>query len=102
MNRTQPFYFGNAAMDQVRGSGWFVGQFVPAELGLRHQSDVEVKWGIHPDGEKRPQPWATDTGCLGRQRSGSRRTARSTKIGTKSRTRASAKRWVTTPNVWRT
>lgn len=52
------FYFGNAAVDQVRGSGWFVGQFVPAALGLRHQTDVEVKWGIHPDGEKRAHPWA--------------------------------------------
>ena len=52
------FYFGNAFRDQVRGSGWFVGQFVPAAQGLRHQTDVEVKWGIHPDGETRPQPWA--------------------------------------------
>ena len=50
---TRSFYFGNAVVDQVRDSGWFVGQFVPAELGLRHQNDVEVKWGIHPDGEKR-------------------------------------------------
>ncbi len=38
------------------------GRFVPAELGLRHQNDVEVKWGIHPDGEKRPQPWASGHG----------------------------------------
>jgi hypothetical protein len=51
-------YFGNAALDQVRGSGWFVGQFVPPELGLRHQTAVELKWGIHPDGEKRSHPWA--------------------------------------------
>lgn len=58
MGTNGSFYFGNAAVDQVRDSGWFVGQFVPAELGLRHQTDVEVKWGIHPDGEKRPQPWA--------------------------------------------
>ena len=56
------FYFGNAIADQVRNSGWFVGQFVPTELGLRHQDAVEVKWGIHPDGEKRPQPWATGHG----------------------------------------
>ena len=42
----------------MRNSGWFVGQFVPAELGLRHQTAVEVKWGIHPDGEKRSHPWA--------------------------------------------
>ena len=48
-----PFYFGNAATDQVRGSGWFIGQFVAPELGLRHQTDVEVKWGLHPDGDKR-------------------------------------------------
>jgi hypothetical protein len=57
-----PFYFGNAAADQIRDTGWFIGQFVPAELGLRHQSDVEVKWGIHPDGDRRPRPWAHGTG----------------------------------------
>lgn len=56
------FYFGNAKADDVRGSGWFVGQFVPAELGLRHETAVELKWGIHPDGEKRPQPWANQNG----------------------------------------
>ncbi len=28
------------------------------ELGLRHQTDVEMKWGIHRDGETRTQPWA--------------------------------------------
>lgn len=52
------FYFGNARLDQVRATGWFVGQFVPAELGLRHQTGVELKWGMHPDGEKRVHPWA--------------------------------------------
>lgn len=62
MNTETGFYFGNAIADQVRDSGWFVGQFVPAELGLRHQTAVEIKWGIHPDGEKRPQPWATGHG----------------------------------------
>jgi hypothetical protein len=58
VSTNESFYFGNAAVDQVRDSGWFVGQFVPPALGLRHQTDVEVKWGIHPDGEKRPHPWA--------------------------------------------
>ena len=58
----KPFYFGNAKADQVRGSGWFVGQFVPAEFGLRRQTDVELKWGLHPDGEKRPEPWANQNG----------------------------------------
>jgi hypothetical protein len=47
------FYFGNAAIDQVRGTEWFVGQFVPPEMGLRHQTDVELKWVIHPDGDRR-------------------------------------------------
>jgi hypothetical protein len=62
MDRNRPFYFGNAKADQVRRSGWFVGQFVPAELGLRRQTDVELKWGMHPDGEKRSQPWANQNG----------------------------------------
>jgi quercetin dioxygenase-like cupin family protein len=35
-----------------------VGQFVPAEFGPRRQTDVELKWGIHPDGDKRSRPWA--------------------------------------------
>jgi len=62
MRDRRGFYFGNAELDQVRGSGWFVGQFVPPELGLRRQTDVEVKWGIHPDGDKRPVPWANRNG----------------------------------------
>jgi hypothetical protein len=62
MGSQKPFYFGNAKADQVRGSGWFVGQFVQAELGLRRQTEVELKWGIHPDGDKRPQPWANQNG----------------------------------------
>jgi hypothetical protein len=56
------FYFGNASADQVRGSGWFIGQFVPPELGLRRQTEVEIKWGVHPDGDKRPSPWANRNG----------------------------------------
>lgn len=62
MDSMQSYYFGNAAVDQVRNTGWFLGQFVPLELGLRHQSEVELKWGIHPDGEKRSHPWANGNG----------------------------------------
>lgn len=51
-------YFGNASQDQVRETGWFIGQFVEPALGARHQTDVEVKWGVHPDGERRVAPWA--------------------------------------------
>src|SRR5271166_6200785 len=59
MGSKDPFYFGNAKVDQAARAGWFVGQFIPPEFGLRHQTDVELKWGIHPDGEKRPYPWAS-------------------------------------------
>jgi hypothetical protein len=58
MGSKASFYFGNAAVDQLRNTGWFIGQFVPAELGLRHQTDVELKWGLHTDGEKRSHPLA--------------------------------------------
>jgi hypothetical protein len=62
MGTSQPFYVGNAESDQLHGTGWFIGQFVPAELGLRHQTDVELKWGVHSDGEKRSHPWANGNG----------------------------------------
>jgi hypothetical protein len=52
-HETGSFYFGNAVIDQIRGSGWFVGQFVSPDWGLRHQTDVELKWAIHADGEQR-------------------------------------------------
>jgi hypothetical protein len=58
MDKDTAFYFGNAASDRVGGTGWFIGQFVAATSGLRHQTAVEVKWGVHPDGEKRISPWA--------------------------------------------
>src|SRR6266481_4274499 len=47
------FYFGNAAVDRIQDTGWFVGQFVQRELGPRHQTDVELKWAVHPDGDRR-------------------------------------------------
>jgi hypothetical protein len=55
MGTSRLFYFGNAAADQMWGTGWFVGQFVPPELGPRHQTDVELKWAVHADGERRLQ-----------------------------------------------
>src|SRR5262245_6082544 len=53
MEASRSFYFGNAAIDQIRDTGWFIGQFVPPELGLRHQTGVELKWAVHPDGDRR-------------------------------------------------
>jgi len=48
---------GNAANDGLAFRGWFVGHFVPAELGLRSSEAVEIKWGRHADGETRSD-WA--------------------------------------------
>lgn len=48
---------GNAGRDGKRG--WFIGQFVAPELGLRHRHDVEIKWGVHPRGEARPGSWVS-------------------------------------------
>jgi hypothetical protein len=42
MISSERYYFGNAKADQVRGSG---GLFVPPELGLRRQTDVETEAG---------------------------------------------------------
>ena len=57
MPETKPpapvFHVGHAAAEGM-GGGWFVGQFVPASLGARHQTEVELKWGVHPRGERRP------------------------------------------------
>ena len=48
---------GKAKQDAIRG--WFIGQFVPEEHGLRKRTDVELKWGIHPKGERRGDVWAS-------------------------------------------
>jgi hypothetical protein len=38
--------------------GWFVGQFVDSDGGLRKRDDLEIKWGIHPAGDKRTNGWS--------------------------------------------
>lgn len=48
-------YAGNAGDDNIRG--WFIGRFLAPASGLRHQEDLELKWGIHSAGESRPQAW---------------------------------------------
>jgi len=42
---------GNAAADTQATGGWFIGHFISDDL-LRKTSDVEVKWGVHPKGQK--------------------------------------------------
>ncbi|MEW2445267.1 signal peptidase I [Micromonospora marina] len=50
-------YVGNAAVDGATDAGWLLGHFKPAG-DVRHSTDVEVKWGVHPAGETRSR-WAT-------------------------------------------
>jgi quercetin dioxygenase-like cupin family protein len=54
-------YVGNAADDGADNGGWVLGHFMPsseAAPDLRHSKDVEVKWGVHPPGDRRAE-WAT-------------------------------------------
>ncbi|MGH3974559.1 MAG: signal peptidase I, partial [Pseudonocardiaceae bacterium] len=53
------WYHGNAADDGQGNRGWILGHFIDSSEGVRSTSDVEVKWGIHPAGDKRPE-WTTD------------------------------------------
>jgi hypothetical protein len=48
------WYSGNAAEDGRERRGWLLGHFIDLADGVRSSKDVEVKWGIHPAGEKRP------------------------------------------------
>ncbi|SIR80406.1 signal peptidase I [Micromonospora avicenniae] len=50
-------YVGNAGVDGATNAGWLLGHFMPPDE-VRHSTDVEVKWGVHPRGETRAR-WAT-------------------------------------------
>jgi quercetin dioxygenase-like cupin family protein len=52
------WHHGNAAEDGQPTRGWLLGAFIDAE-GVRSTKDVEVKWGIHPLGDKRAA-WTAD------------------------------------------
>ena len=50
------WYTGNAADESDQYRGWLVGHFIdPANGGVRKTDALEVKWGIHPAGQKRPE-----------------------------------------------
>ena len=53
------WYSGNAAEDGLETRGWLLGHFIDPAKGIRSSKDVEVKWGIHPAGEKRSD-WTAD------------------------------------------
>lgn len=56
---TANWHYGNAAEDTEATRGWILGHFIDPSEGVRSSKDVEVKWGIHPAGDKRPE-WTAD------------------------------------------
>jgi glyoxylate utilization-related uncharacterized protein len=53
------WHIGNAADDGRNTRGWLLGRFLDSSAGVRSTKDVEIKWGIHPAGDKR-QGWTSD------------------------------------------
>jgi hypothetical protein len=53
------WYSGNAAEDGRDTRGWLLGHFIDPPDDVRSNKDVEVKWGIHPAGDQRPD-WTSD------------------------------------------
>jgi hypothetical protein len=51
---TGEIYVGNADVDAPMDRGWLLGHFKPAG-DPRHSTDVEIKWGRHPVGDRRAQ-----------------------------------------------
>jgi len=61
-NSTQRFIVaGNADDDGAARRGWFLGHFIDAVEGLRHCTEVEIKWGVHAAGEAKSAYGANDT-----------------------------------------
>ena len=54
----EQIYLGNATADTA-ARGWFLGHFMP-DGDARHSEDVEIKWGVHPVGERRREWGAGD------------------------------------------
>jgi quercetin dioxygenase-like cupin family protein len=52
------WYSGNANDDAPQNRGWLLGHFMPPS-DVRSTKNVEVKWGVHPPGDKRAE-WTQD------------------------------------------
>jgi hypothetical protein len=53
------WHAGNAAEDGRGTRGWLLGHFIDPAEGVRSSKDVEVKWAVHPAGDKRAA-WTAD------------------------------------------
>jgi hypothetical protein len=48
------WYIGNAEVDGDVNRGWLLGHFMHSDNGaVRSTGALEVKWGVHPSGDKR-------------------------------------------------
>ncbi|MBP2474733.1 glyoxylate utilization-related uncharacterized protein [Crossiella equi] len=56
---TANWHVGNAADEGATNRGWVVGHFMSPQEDVRSTKDVEVKWGVHPAGDKRAE-WTSD------------------------------------------
>src|SRR5260370_40843663 len=56
---SENWHSGNAAEDGRETRGWILGHFIDPSEGVRSNKNVEVKWGIHPAGDKRHE-WTAD------------------------------------------
>ncbi|MEU9139946.1 signal peptidase I [Streptomyces sp. NPDC048404] len=54
---TDSVYVGNAGKDAALDRGWLLGHFKDAS-DPRHSEAVEIKWGVHPQGDERAL-WVT-------------------------------------------
>lgn len=55
------WYTGNAAEDGKLNRGWILGHFIdPTTGGVLSTEALEVKWGVHPAGDTRPEWTAGD------------------------------------------
>lgn len=53
------WYSGNAADDGASNRGWILGHFIEPTESVKSTKDLEVKWGVHPAGQQRPE-WTVD------------------------------------------
>ena len=53
------WHSGNAEEDGRDTRGWILGHFIEPPESVRSSNDLEIKWGIHPQGDKRYE-WTAD------------------------------------------
>jgi hypothetical protein len=58
MGDSPKWHFGNAAVDGAERCGWLLGAFVEPD-DVRMSEDVEIKWAVHPAGDRR-EAWFDD------------------------------------------